>query len=74
MHWTIIVLVYMIKRGILRYPASHLSIVKFLLLSRRSFFENLKIIRYEKRNMKCAKHKNFKSFSLSSDSFNLMKY
>lgn len=56
MHWTIIVLVYMIKRGILRYPASHLSIVKFLLLSRRSFFENLKIIRYEKRNMKCAKH------------------
>lgn len=56
MHWTIIVLVYMIKRGILRYPASHLSIVKFLLLSRRSFFENLKIIRYEKRNMKCAKY------------------
>lgn len=33
---------YTIKRGILRYPASHLSIVNFLLLSRRSFSFSLR--------------------------------
>lgn len=61
---------YTIKRGILRYPASHLSIVNFLLLSRRSFSFSLEIIRYEEKKIwkEYAKYfeKNFKS---SSDSF-----